>query len=125
MFQISTRSQIWLAVQPVDFRKGIDGLVALCRQHLQQDPYSGHLFIFCNRSKTALKLLIFDGQGVWLCLKRWRGGKLKWWPQQSAPLHPLALHELQTLLFNGSPPQTPLSWQSPSFRGEEGTRASW
>ncbi len=108
MFQISTDDSIWLAVEPVDFRKGIDGLVSVCRQHLQKDPYGGHLFVFRNRSKTALKLLAFDGQGMWLCQKRLKEDKLRWWPQNGVSLYSLAAHELQILLCNGAPPSLQL-----------------
>ncbi|MCP9495752.1 MAG: IS66 family insertion sequence element accessory protein TnpB [Pyrinomonadaceae bacterium MAG19_C2-C3] len=51
----------------MDFRKGIDTLAALCRHRLNCDPFSGTVFLFRNRRGTALKLLIYDGQGFWLC----------------------------------------------------------
>jgi len=93
-----------LSYEPVDFRKGIDTLAALCRNQLNYDPFSGTVFLFRNRRGTALKLLIYDGQGFWLCLKRFSHGRLAWWPQASgAPLHPLAAHQLSVLLMNGHP----------------------
>ena len=67
MLQLSPQSRIFLATQPVDFRKGIDSLAAVCRQVLDQQPLSGAVFVFRNRSATALKLLFYDGQGFWLC----------------------------------------------------------
>ena len=53
--------RIQLAIEPVDFRKSIDGLAALCRQALQSDPLNGTLFVFCGRSRQALKCLMYDG----------------------------------------------------------------
>jgi transposase len=96
--------RIRLAVAPVDFRKGIDALVALCRAHWQQDPLDGTLFVFRNRTGTAVKLLVYDGQGFWLCLKRFSQGRLQGWPQaDSDTLQPLAAQQLLVLLYNGQP----------------------
>ena len=67
MIQLTPQMRILLAVEPADFRKGIDGLAQLCRQRLQDDPLSGALFVFANRRRKALKLLVYDGQGFWLC----------------------------------------------------------
>ena len=104
MIQITPHMQIMLAVEPADFRKGIDGLAAICRQALQADPFDGTLFIFRNKGGTSLKILIYDGQGFWLCQKRLSTGRLRWWPDkinQESKL--LAVHELQLLLWNGNP----------------------
>jgi hypothetical protein len=70
MLQLTPQSRIFLATEPVDFRKGIDGLSAVCRQVLHEQPLSGAVFVFRNRSATALKLLFYDGQGYWLSSKR-------------------------------------------------------
>jgi transposase len=59
--------RILVAVEPADFRKGIDGLAGLCRQALKSDPFSGAIFVFRNRRGTAVKLLVYDSQGFWLC----------------------------------------------------------
>ena len=61
MIQLSPQSRIFVALEPADFRRGIDGLAALCRQRLAQDPFSGAIFVFRNRRKSALKLLCYDG----------------------------------------------------------------
>ena len=57
MLQLTPQSRILLATEPVDFRKGIDGLAAVCRQVLADNPLSGAIFVFRNRAGTALKLL--------------------------------------------------------------------
>ncbi len=77
MIQLPPQLSIMLAYEPVDFRKGIDTLAALCRHRLNCDPFSGTVFLFRNRRATALKLLIYDGQGFWLCLKRFSRVLLK------------------------------------------------
>jgi len=103
MLQLSPQSRIVVAVEPVDFRRGIDGLAAVCRQHLAQDPLSGTIYVFRNRRATAIKLLCYDGQGWWLCQKRLSHRHFQWWPQADQPIHPLAARELTILLWNGHP----------------------
>jgi transposase len=110
MLQIGPQQKIYVAVEPVDFRKGIDGLAALCRQKLDQDPLSGAVFLFCNRRQTSLKLLVYDGQGFWLCLKRFSQGRLRWWPTASGgAVTGLAAGQLQILLWNGHPERAALA----------------
>ena len=67
MIQITAHMKILVAVEPVDFRRGIDGLAAVCRQVLEADPMTGTLFVFCSRRRTAVKCLVYDTQGFWLC----------------------------------------------------------
>jgi transposase len=105
MLALSPSQRILLAVHAVDFRKGIDGLIGLCRQQLGENPLLGTLFVFTNRRRTALKLLIYDGQGFYLILKRFSQGRLRWWPDGSQPCHELAARELAILLWNGHPQQ--------------------
>lgn len=108
MLALSPSQRILIAVNAVDFRKGIDGLIGLCRQQLGENPLSGTLFVFTNRRRTALKLLIFDGVGYYLILKRFSQGRLRWWPDSSQPCHEMASRELTILLWNGHLPQA--SW---------------
>jgi transposase len=104
MLQIGPQQKIYVAVEPVDFRKGIDGLAALCRQKLEQDPLSGAVFLFTNRSRTSLNALSYDGQGTWLCLKRLSRGRFQWWPAGSgSAVQPLAAQQVQILFWNGNP----------------------
>ena len=70
MLSITPQMRILVAVDPVDFRRGIDGLGGLCRQVLRQDPFSGCAFVFRNRRSTAIKVLVYDGYGFWLFQKR-------------------------------------------------------
>jgi transposase len=103
MIQITPHMQIFVAMEEVDFRKGIDGLAALCRQKLSRDPFSGAVFLFRNRQRTALKLLVYDGQGFWLCTKRLSKGRFHWWPEKGELSATIQAQELQTLLWNGNP----------------------
>lgn len=107
MIQATPQMRIRVAVEPVDFRRGIDGLARLCRATLGSDPYSGTMFVFRNRRGTAIKVLVYDGQGFWLCQKRLSSGRFRWWP--SGPddaATPLQAHELQVLLRGGDPAST-------------------
>ena len=121
MLALSPSQRILLAVQPVDFRKGIDGLIGLCRQRLNENPLLGTLFVFTNRRRTALKLLIYDGQGFYLILKRFSQGRLRWWPDGPETGHALAARELNILLWNGHPQKT--SW-APLWRPLHPTSAA-
>ncbi len=102
MIQVTPQMRILLAVAPADFRKGIDGLAQVCRKVLRSDPFSGHVFIFRNKRANAIKVLIYDGQGFWLCQKRLSKGRFTWWPgQDGSCTKQLAAHELQLLIWNG------------------------
>jgi transposase len=93
MIQLSPQSRIFVAPEPVDFRKGIDGLAAVCRQRLGDNPLEGAVTVFRNRAGTALNLLLYDGQGYGLCLKRLSQGRFAWWPTSADARGPLAARE--------------------------------
>ncbi len=103
MLQLTPQSRIFLATQPVDFRKGIDGLAAVGRRALGDNPLEGAGDVFRNRTGTALTLLFYDGQGYWLCLKRLSQGHFTWWPQTADARVPLSAREVIILLWNGDP----------------------
>jgi transposase len=104
MIQITPQMRILVAVEPVDFRKGIDGLAALCRQALSSDPLGGALFVFCSRRGHAIKCLTYDGQGFWICQKRLSRGRFTAWPKSDAAASlRLDPHQLHLLLWNGDP----------------------
>lgn len=92
-----------MAIEPVDLRKGIDGLAQLCREKLQADPFSGCLFVFRGRRATAIKLLQFDGQGFILAQKRLSKGRFVWWPSGSGPARSLEAYQAQLLVAAGNP----------------------
>jgi len=80
VIQIVPHLKVLVAYEPVDFRKGIDGLAGVARDKLSSDPFSGWVFVFRNRRSTAVKVLVYDGQGFWLAQKRLSEGKFKHWP---------------------------------------------
>lgn len=106
MIQITPQMRILVAVEPVDFRKGIDGLTHIVKA-LDLDPFSGCLFVFRSRSGTSIKIISYDGQGYWLCQKRLSKGRFRFWPKGEM-LHPLAAYELQALLWNKEPQKASL-----------------
>lgn len=113
MIQITPQMRILVAVEPIDFRKGIDGVAHVCKEVLRHDPFGGWVFVFRNRPATALKVLVYDGQGFWLCHKRLSSGRFRWWPtagraaEQASPgVRTLAAHQLQVLLSAGNPEAT-------------------
>jgi transposase len=80
VIQVTPQMRILLACEPVDFRKGIDGLAGIVKS-LDLDPMSGYLFVFCSRSGTSIKIICYDGQGFWICQKRLSKGRFRFWPK--------------------------------------------
>jgi transposase len=78
MFGLGPATKIYVAAEAVDMRKGFEGLYGLVRDHLGQDPLSGYLFLFTNRTHTRLKALVWDGSGLWVCAKRLERGRFHW-----------------------------------------------
>lgn len=78
MFGLGPATKIYLGRETVDMRKGFEGLFGLVRDYLGQDPLSGHLFLFTNRDHTRLKVLVWDGSGLWVCAKRLEKGRFRW-----------------------------------------------
>jgi transposase len=107
MIQVTPQMRILVSVEPADFRAGIDGLCRVCRAELFSDPFSGTVFVFRNRRGTAIKILVYDGQGFWLCQKRLSAGRFRYWPRRlDSALHEILAHQLQVLLMGGDPAAT-------------------
>jgi transposase len=83
MIQVTPQMRVLVAIEPADFRKGIDGLARVCRK--------------------AVKILVYDGQGFWLCQKRLSKGRFQWWPQSLAATEAFQAHQLAVLLSGGNP----------------------
>jgi transposase len=77
--------KVFVAVEPCDMRKGFNGLHALVTERLGEDLRQGALFVFTNRRHTRLKILFFDGTGLWVCTKRLEEGTFSW-PKNLEPL---------------------------------------
>jgi transposase len=84
MFALSPATRIYLAAGPTDLRQGFDGLTALAQTVLAADPLSGHLFLFANKPRNRVKVLWWDGSGLWLCTKRLEKGRFSWPPAPGA-----------------------------------------
>jgi transposase len=103
MIQATPHMPIWLAPDHINLKVGIDGLAAICRQKLMADPSKGALFVFSNRRRTAIKALMYDGQGFWLFHKRLSSGRFAFWPKADVPCITLQPWQLQMLLVGGDP----------------------
>jgi transposase len=124
MLQVTPQMKVLVAAEPADFRKGIDGFAALCKSSLEQDPFTGTVFVFRNRRATAIKVLVYDGQGFWLCQKRLSSGRFRWWPvpadrSKDQGTAALAAHQLTVLFSAGNPDRTGAApdWRPVSPRG--------
>lgn len=97
MLSLSPATRIFVAVDPVDMRKGFNGLYAYVQTVLGQDPLTGHVFVFTNRLRNRVKLFVWDGSGSWVCAKRLESGTFGW-PVGDGPSCCLRPEALQLLL---------------------------
>ena len=104
MIPVPMATKVWLAAGVTDMRKGFGGLSALAQNVLQQDPFSGHLFVFRGRRGDLIKLIWFDGQGACLFSKRLEKGRFVWPSAASGTvtLSPAQLSMLLDLLDDAS-----------------------
>ena len=98
MISPGSATRIFLAAGPTDMRRGFDGLAELVRHRLAGDPQSGHWFVFCNRRRSRIKVLYFDGSGFWLCSKRLEAGSFSWPSLDSSAVVHLSPEELALLV---------------------------
>jgi transposase len=78
MLSFSGSLKIFVALEPCDLRKSFNGLYALVTERLEEDPLSGALFLFTNRQHTRIKILYWDGSGLWVMIKRLEKGTFSW-----------------------------------------------
>ena len=78
MFGLGAATRIYVATGSTDMRMSFNGLYGLVSNKLQGDPLSGHLYLFANARRDRMKVLFFDGSGLWVCAKRMEGGRLCW-----------------------------------------------
>ena len=101
MFGFGPATRIYVATGASDMRKGFNGLYGLVRDRLECDPTSGHVFLFTNARRNRLKLLVYDGSGLWVCAKKLDRGCF-WWPDADSSVKKMVLsHEELTLLLGG------------------------
>lgn len=101
MFGFGPATRIYLAAGTTDMRKGFEGLYGLVRDRLQCEPLSGHVFLFANAQRNRLKMLFWDGSGLWVCAKRLEKGRFGW-PDGGGGQGKIVLsHEELVLLVGG------------------------
>ena len=100
MFSIGSATRVYVATGATDMRKGFEGLFGLVRDRLQADPLSGHVFLFSNAQRNRLKLLFWDGSGLWVCAKRLEKGRFRW-PAADAGQSRITLTQEEVALLLG------------------------
>ncbi len=101
MFGIGPATRIYLATGATDMRKGFEGLYGLARDRLSCEPLSGHIFLFSNARRNRLKMLFWDGSGLWVCSKRLEKGRFRWPEAASGETRVTLSHEELALLVGG------------------------
>jgi len=91
-------AEVYLACGSTDLRKSIDGLAALVQHSFQLDLFSRSLFVFCNRGRDKLKILLWDTNGFWLYYRRLERGTFRWPAGAEGPTRPISRRQLQWLL---------------------------
>ena len=97
MIGLPGSARVWLAAGVTDLRKGFDGLAAIVKATLAEDPYSGHLFVFRGRKGDRLKVLWYDGDGLCLLAKRLERGRFVW-PRATSGVVSLSPAQLSMLI---------------------------
>ena len=97
MLTLGSATRIYLVSGKTDLRKSFNGLYGIVKTTLEADPLSGHTFVFCNGRKNRLKILFWDGSGLWVCAKRLERGTFSW-PRSAEKSIELTREELMLLL---------------------------
>ena len=100
MFGMGLATRVYVATGATDMRKGFEGLHGLVRDELGSDPLSGHVFLFANRTRTRLKIMFWDGSGLWVCAKRLEKGRFHW-PEAKGQARVSMRQEELTMLLSG------------------------
>ena len=101
MFSIGSATRVYVAAGATDMRKSFEGLFGLVRDRLQGDPLSGHVFLFSNAQRNRLKLLFWDGSGLWVCAKRLEKGRFRWPETDAGQTRIMLTQEELALLLGG------------------------
>jgi transposase len=101
MFSVGSATRFYVAAGSTDMRKGFEGLFGLVRDQLDCDPLSGHVFLFANAQRNRLKLLFWDGSGLWVCAKRLEKGRFRWPEIRTGEMKVTLTHEELVLLLGG------------------------
>jgi transposase len=115
MIPLASATCIFVVTGATDMRKGFYGLYGIVANHLGMDPTSGHLFVFCNATRTRIKVLTWDGLGLWLCNKRLEQGRFRWDWDASQSSATIPHEQLAMLLEKGSEKGSEKKGQAPNF----------
>jgi transposase len=102
MFGWGPATRIYLAAGATDMRKGFEGLYGLARGRLLCEPLSGHVFLFANAQRNRLKLLFWDGSGLWVCAKRLEKGRFGWPEAANGQTRVVLSHEKRRYCWEAS-----------------------
>ena len=97
MLDFDFGTKVYLACSSTDLRKGFEGLKLIVKLNHNLDPYSKSMFVFCNRSRTTVKILQWDGSGLWLYIKRLDRGTFQW-PNAPEEVKRVGVKQLQWIL---------------------------
>lgn len=100
MLAITDKHRVFLAINPIDFRTRLNGSLAICRQQLELDPSTGHIFVFRNKKTTTIRCIIYDHGGFWFMEKRLSKGRFKYWPASRYECCEMTATQLNMLLSN-------------------------
>jgi transposase len=101
VFGFGPATRVYVATGATDLRKGFNGLYGLVRDRLECDPTSGHVFLFTNARRNRLKLVVYDGSGLWMCAKKLDRGRFRWPDADRAVKKIVLSHEQLALLLGG------------------------
>jgi transposase len=102
MLSFTGALKVYAAMEPQDMRKSFNGLSAVVQEHLKADPYQGALYLFTNKRRNRLKILFWDGTGLWVAAKRLEEGRFSWpQPSQSGQKRLSLTPEALTLITDG------------------------
>jgi transposase len=97
MLSFTPATKIYLSSGPTDMRKSFNSLCAIVQNEISKDPLSGHLYVFCNRARNRLKILTWDGSGLWVLAKRLEKGTFSW-PDAGVDVVQMRFEELTQLI---------------------------
>lgn len=98
MIALTEQTRVYLAAGATDLRKSIDGLAVLVEDVLEQNPFSSHLFVFCNRARDKIKILFWQHNGFWLFYRRLERERFRWPSGADNVAVAIAARELRWLL---------------------------
>lgn len=98
MLNITTQTKVYLACGSTDMRRQINGLASMVQNSFDMDPYEGALFVFCNKARNRIKILVWEDNGFWMLFKRLERGHFKWPEHSDGNTMSLDIEDLKNLI---------------------------